>query len=210
MVLINTAEAAKADFIEVRLDLLDAEANLKELVESTKLPLIATHKMASESGFSSHTEAERRQSLISAAEGGFEYIDLDLSRPTLMDMVGQIKQLGAKPIVSYHKTDASLSRAAMERVLEQEIAAGAVVCKIVVAAKKIEDNLSVLNFVASHSAKAKLVCFCMGEAGKTSRLLSPLFGAYFTFASLEKGDETASGQMSVGEMRALYEVLGAK
>jgi 3-dehydroquinate dehydratase len=50
----------------------------------------------------------------------------------------------------------------------------------------------------------------MGEAGKASRLLSPLFGAFFTFASLEKGDETASGQMSIGEMRTLYQVLGAK
>lgn len=210
MVLINTAEAAKADFIEVRLDLLDAEANLKELVESTKVPLIATHKMASENGFSSQTADQRRQSLISAAENGFEYVDLDLSRPNLNEMIDKIKQLGAKPIVSYHKTDASLSRAAMERVLAQEIAAGAAVCKIVVAAKKIEDNLAALNFVSANSAKTKLVCFCMGDAGKTSRLLSPLFGAFFTFASLEKGDETAAGQMTIEEMQLLYDTLGAK
>ena len=210
MVLINTAEAAKADFIEVRLDLLDAETNLKELFESTKVPLIATHKMASESGFSSHTEAERLQSLLKAAECGFEYVDIDLSHPNLTEMVDNIKRLGAKPIVSYHKTDGSLSRSAMDRVLEQEIAAGASVCKIITSAKKTEDNLAALNFVAANSGKAKLVCFCMGEAGKSSRLLSPLFGAFFTFASLEKGDETASGQMTIREMQAAYELLGAK
>jgi 3-dehydroquinate dehydratase len=70
--------------------------------------------------------------------------------------------------------------------------------------------LAVLNFVASHSEKAKLVCFCMGEAGKVSRLLSPMFGAFFTFASLEQGAETAKGQMSIGEMKAAYNLLEAR
>jgi 3-dehydroquinate dehydratase len=41
-------------------------------------------------------------------------------------------------------------------------------------------------------------------------LLSPLFGAFFTFASLEQGSETASGQMSIQEMRTAYELLGEK
>jgi 3-dehydroquinate dehydratase type I len=97
----------------------------------------------------------------------------------------------------------------MEKVLEQEIASGASVCKIIGTAKRIEDNIAALNFVASHSSKAKLVCFCMGEAGKVSRLLSPMFGAFFTFASLEQGNETAEGQMTIGEMQAAYDILGA-
>ncbi len=50
----------------------------------------------------------------------------------------------------------------------------------------------------------------MGEHGKVSRLLSPLFGAFFTFASLEQGNETAAGQMSINEMRAAYALLGIK
>jgi 3-dehydroquinate dehydratase len=48
----------------------------------------------------------------------------------------------------------------------------------------------------------------MGELGKTSRLLSPLFGGFFTFASLERGKETAAGQLTVQEMKAVYETLG--
>jgi 3-dehydroquinate dehydratase len=50
----------------------------------------------------------------------------------------------------------------------------------------------------------------MGEYGRVSRLLSPLFGGFFTFAALELGSETASGQMTVKEMRSAYEVLGLK
>jgi 3-dehydroquinate dehydratase type I len=96
----------------------------------------------------------------------------------------------------------------MERVLDDEIASGASICKIVTAAKQIEDNLPVLSFVSFASTKAQLVCFCMGEHGKISRLLSPAFGAFFTFASLEKGKETATGQMSINEMHTVYDLLG--
>jgi 3-dehydroquinate dehydratase len=37
-----------------------------------------------------------------------------------------------------------------------------------------------------------------------------MFGAFFTFASLDRDNLTATGQMTVEEMRAAYELLGAK
>jgi len=209
LTLLKNAEAARADLIEVRLDCLEAAANLKEIAQSTKIPLIATDKLSSEQGFFPGTEVERQQRLLKAAESGFEYVDIELSSSTPKE-IDKLKQLGVKSIVSCHKFDAPLSRSAMDRVLEQEIASGASVCKIVIEAKKIEDNLAVLNFVVAHSAKTKLVCFCMGEAGKISRLLSPMFGAFFTFASLEEGSETAVGQMTIREMRVFYDFLGAR
>ena len=206
--LIKKAEKSKADLIEVRLDCLGASRNLSELVKSAKISLIATNKDASEKGFFAGTEAERTQALLNAAENGFEYVDVSLSSPKNQETIDKLKQSGAEAIVSCHKFDGSLGVSEMEKVLEQEIAIGASVCKIVGTANKIEDNIAVLNFVASHSSKAKLVCFCMGEAGKISRLLSPMFGAFFTYASIEQGNETAEGQMSIGEMRAAYGILG--
>jgi 3-dehydroquinate dehydratase type I len=115
--------------------------------------------------------------------------------------------LGVKPIASYHKYDGTLGVSAMEKILDEQIASGASVCKIITTANQIEDNLPTLNFISWASDKAKLVCFCIGEHGKVSRLLSPLFGAYFTFASLEQGSETAAGQMSLTEMRNAYALL---
>ena len=209
LTLIKKVEETKASLIEIRLDCLETNTNLKKLVQSTKIPLIATDKLTSEKGFFSRTEAEQQQRLLSAAESGFEYVDVDLSIANRPE-IDKLKQLGVNLIVSCHKFDSLLSRSAMQRVLKQEIASDASVCKIVFTAKKIEDNLKVLNFVALHSAKTKLVCFCMGEAGKVSRLLSPMFGAYFTFASLDRGSETASGQMTINEMQALYDILGAR
>jgi 3-dehydroquinate dehydratase I len=207
--LIERAEKAQGDFIEVRLDHLETSRNLSNLSKSTKIPLIATNKLRSEKGNFSGTETERQQTLVDAANNGFEYIDVDLSSPKHKETIDKLKQLGAKPIVSYHKYDGALSLSEMCDVLEQEIASGASVCKIVTTAKKIEDNLTSLNFVSAMPSKVKLVCFCMGEHGKVSRVLSPLFGAFFTFASLDQGNGTASGQLSIREMRAAYDLLGA-
>ena len=208
--LIERAEKVKADFVEVRLDRFEVSQNLSELSKSTKIPLIATNKMRSEKGSFSGTQAERQQTLLNAAKNGFEYVDVDLSSPKHMETIGKLKQLDAKPIVSYHKFDGALSGSELGNILKQQISSGAAVCKIIILAKKIEDNLTVLNFISAMPNRVKLVCFCMGENGKVSRLLSPMFGAFFTFASLERGSETASGQLSIQDMRATYGLLGAK
>ena len=201
--LIEKAEVAHADLIEVRLDCLGNHRGLADLAAHGKTPKIATDK-------SSRTETEQRQLLLSAAKSGFEYVDVELSTPQLEPLVKELKALGAKPIVSLHKFDGSLSISELNSILEKEISSGAEVCKIVTTAKQMEDNLATLNFISTASSKAKLVCFCMGELGKISRLLSPLFGGFFTFASLERGSETASGQMTIQEMKAAYEILGQK
>ena len=212
--LIEKAEVAHADFIEVRIDCLEDclenHRGLADLAVHGKTPKIATNMPRSCQGHFSGTEAERQQILRDTVKSGFEYVDVELSTLQLGDLVKELKSLGAKPIVSFHKFDGSLGISELNSVLEREISSGAEVCKIVTTAKRIEDNLTTLNFTSTASSKAKLVCFCMGELGKVSRLLSPLFGGFFTFASLEQGSETASGQMTIQEMKAAYALLGQK
>lgn len=205
--LIEKAETAQADLIEVRLDSLENSRKLSDLSAYTRTPLIATNKLISEKGRFQGTEAERQKTLIDAAESGFEYIDLDLSNPNLQDLIKNLKEMGAKTIVSFHKFDGTLSASEMSGILEKQIANGANVCKIISTATKTQDNLTVLNFVSENAAKTKLVCFCMGKQGKISRLLSPVFGAFFTFAALEEGSETAPGQLSIKEMKTAYSLL---
>jgi 3-dehydroquinate dehydratase-1 len=207
---IEKAENAQADLIEVRLDSLETSRKLSDLASHTKIPLIATNKLLSEGGNFSGTQGERQQTLLNAAKSGFEYVDLDLSSPKLKEQIKELNALGAKTIVSYHKFDGPLTIQEMNRILEEEISSGANVCKIIPTAKQVQDNLTALNFVSANANRAKLVCFCMGELGKTSRLLSPMFGAFFTFASLEQGSETAPGQISIREMKTAYSVLGQK
>ncbi len=202
--LMERAEEGGADFIEVRLDNLENLEGLRDLAAHTKAPKIATNKR------SSATEKQRQQSLLDAAKKGFNYIDLDISTQNLKQAVKETKALGAKCILSFHDFNKSLPLSELNNILEKQILNGADVCKIVTTPKQVEDNLTLLQFVQAASKKARTVCFGMGELGKTSRLLSPAFGAFFTFASLERGSETAPGQMTIEEMDAAYELLGLK
>ncbi|MDR1992939.1 MAG: type I 3-dehydroquinate dehydratase [Nitrososphaerota archaeon] len=206
--LIKKAEQSQADLIEIRLDHLEQTKNLTALTKNTTLPLIATNKLDTLTTKNPNIEIEKQQTLLNAAKAGFQYVDIDFFDPTRDKTITKLKQLGTNPIVSYHKFDGILGVSALGEILDKQIAVGAAVCKIVLTAKHIEDNLSVLSFIAFASVRTKLVCFCMGEAGKTSRLLAPAFGAYFTFAALQQGNETAPGQMTIADMRLAYKLLG--
>ena len=208
--LIRKAENAQADFVEVRLDRLEETRNLHDLPKSTDVPLIAANKLLNERGYFSGTEIERQKTLQSAAKNGFEFVDVDFLSPKRDETICMLRELHTKTIVSYHNYDGIISTPAMKRIFDKQIASGASVCKIVLTAKQIEDNLHVLNFVSFASTMAQLVCFCMGEQGKISRLLSPMFGAFFTFATLERGSETAQGQMTIAEMQEGYKLLETK
>jgi len=53
----------------------------------------------------------------------------------------------------------------------------------------------------------KIIALCMGEEGKISRIMAPYFGSYLSFASLERGAESAPGQLTVEEMREIFRIL---
>jgi len=206
--LVERAEDQRADLIEVRLDSLRKHSGLADIAGCGRVPMIATNRSAECHGKFRGSETERKQILLNAAENGFEYVDVELSTSKLGSIVSDVHGMGVKSIVSSHDFNKTPSLPEIEEILRKEIASGADICKVVTTAKSVKDNLTVLNFLSKASKSAKTVCFSMGKLGKISRLLSPLFGGFFTFASLEKGEETASGQLTIQEMRAAYEALG--
>jgi 3-dehydroquinate dehydratase type I len=137
-------------------------------------------------------------------------VDVDLGTPKQTELIRNLHEAGAKIIFSFHDFEQTPSPPQLDSVLEEEIALSAEVCKIITTARSVEDNLITLNFVSEASKKAKIVCFAMGELGKPSRLLSPVFGAFFTFASIDEKRKTAKGQLTIQEMRRAYELLGLK
>jgi len=206
--LIEESEKAQANLIEVRFDRLKNHREIADLATHVKMPKIATNKSLSCHGMFQGTESERRKTLLDAAKSGFEYIDAELSTTDPGEFISQIKKTGAKTVMSFHDFSGTPSLSELKDILEQEISTGADVCKVVTTAKRMEDNLTLLNFTSNASAKTRIVSFAMGELGKTSRLLSPFFGGFFTFASLKQSEETAAGQMCIQEMKKAYELLG--
>jgi len=69
------------------------------------------------------------------------------------------------------------------------------------------DNVTMLELIARHR-HLSMVSFAMGPLGMISRVLAPLTGARFVYASLAVGSEAAPGQLTVGDLRSMYETLG--
>ena len=106
-------------------------------------------------------------------------------------------------LLSFHDLKATPPLDNLIKIVEGQIQAGADICKVVTTATQFEDNVTILKLV-KHFSEIKIASFAMGEAGRTSRLLSPLCGAYFTYGCLEEGQQAASGQIAVKEMREIY------
>ncbi len=208
--LIRKAEAEHPDLIEVRLDSLKNHDQIADIPSCSKTPLIATNKSTEKHGNFSESETERQKILVDAARNGFEYVDVDLGTPNQTKLIRNLHEAGAKVIVSFHDFEQTPPLSKLVKVLDEEVALGADVCKIITTARTVEDNLITLDFVSEASKKAKIVCFAMGELGKHSRLVSPVFGAFFTFASLDEKRKTAKGQLTIQEMKSAYEALGLK
>jgi len=208
--LIRKAEAQHADLIEVRLDYLTNHDQIADIPSCSKTPLIATNKSTEQHGKFSGTENERQKILVDAAKNGFAYVDVDLSTPNPTELISSLHKAGAKVIVSFHDFEQTPPMAELGKILDEEVALGADICKIITTARAVKDNLATLNLVSDASKKAKIVCFAMGDLGKQSRLVSPVLGAFFTFASLDEKRKTAKGQLTIYEMNSAYEALGLK
>jgi 3-dehydroquinate dehydratase type I len=204
---IGMLEPQTPDIVEIRLDHMKSIEGLEQLRESTELPLIATNRSRDQGGHWKGSEWERLSPLIRAAAIGFNYIDLELSTGTLRETGDMVRDGGAELIVSHHDFERSLGLTELEEIMRRELRLGAEICKIVGTAHIKRDNLDYLGFLDSNRGK-EIVSFGMGEAGVLSRVLSPLFGGAFTYASSDTGRESAPGQLTLAAMREIYGLLG--
>jgi len=211
--LIREAESSGVNLIEVRLDYMrefspDNIDLLKDIVRVSSVPLIATNRHRGQGGVCTLSEEERIKVLLKAAETGFTYVDLELDTQSLHEIVRRIKAYGAKVIISHHIFTHTPPVRELETIVLRQVEAGADICKVVTMANSIDDSVRCLVFTYEMSGKVNLVCFAMGEMGVLSRVLSPLFGAPFTYISLRRGLETAPGQITIHELRDIYRRMG--
>ena len=188
------------ELFEVRIDLIGDD--WRELVKQLEKPWIACNRSADEGGSWRGSESKRREELLSAIEMGASIIDVELVTGNLKEIVQLIKKK-AKCLLSFHDLKGTPPLDRMREIVQREMEAGADICKIVTTAQRFEDNLAVLQLI-SDFPKARVVSFAMGPLGFASRILCPLFGGDFTYASIEAGKESASGQITAGDLRKIY------
>ena len=188
------------DLFEVRIDLIGD--GWPELFTLFKKPWIAFNLIADEGGRWGGDEASRIAKLLKAIELGADIVDVELRTTNLKPTIELIKER-TKCMLSYHHLDKTPSLHDMKGIVRRQLEAGADVCKVVTTAQRFEDNLTILQLI-SEFPKARIVSFAMGPLGFASRVLCPLVGGDFTYASIEPGKESASGQITVSELRELY------
>ena len=192
-----------ADFFEVRIDLIGT--SWPDIVRDLEKPWIATNRSREEHGLWEGSEEGRAAELLKAAELGAWMVDIELESPSL-NLILKETRGRAQCLVSYHDWKGTPPVAVLAKTVERSLSAGAYACKVVGTARRFEDNLKVLRLLQMFPT-ARLVAFAMGEKGILSRILSPLAGAYFTYASIEGARASAQGQLTVQKMREIYSLM---
>ena len=218
------------EMAEIRLDRCELTAKESDELFSSDVPLVATCRIGEiakndptlqdlpeqSREIKAMQIAERR--LIRAVEAGARYVDVELEAPKQMSK--RVRQAahenGTIFIRSYHDFEGTDSLEALKAVVEKCVYHGADMVKVITTSHSEEDMEKVMALYEwcrnntedsriSALADGGLIAFCMGEAGKSSRLECLRHGAPYTYAALSEDDSAAPGQWPTNEMRqAVY------
>ena len=197
---------AVADILELRLDLI-ADPDLNVLFDSASLPVIATCRSKIDGGQFKGQEEARIQLLRDALRA--DYVDIEVSTPRelLQPFLEGVDP--SKIILSYH--DFSHTPEDFNPLYDAMCELPGDIIKIVTYARDLHDNLKMFDLLKrAKQENKKLIGLCMGDLGEISRVLSPLFGGFLTFGSLETGQESAPGQMPAKTLKDIYRVNTAR
>ncbi len=202
---IQAAEEFRLGYLEIRFDFLRESLDPAEIRNKTSLRLIGTNRPLWEGGHFKGEENERLQILKQASEAGFDYIDLELETPEVKETC---RALLGKKIISKHNFKETPSLATLESLRRLAARLKPDIIKICTTACSPKDNLTLAKFLITASSRSSLVAFCMGEYGTPTRVLGPLLGSKFVYASLFDRASSAPGQLSVEKLCRIYELMG--
>ncbi len=188
-----------ADIVEIRLDYIpeleNAETCIGKSLKNKTKPVIVTNRPEREGGKFNGNEHDRLRLLQKAIELKADYVDIE------NDSIDKITERGnSKIIISYHNFKETPQNIC--KIYNDICQHKPDIVKIVTYANDITDNIRIFELLST--ANLPIISFCMGELGYISRILTKKFGGILTFASLEKGKESAPGQLTVDELSGTY------
>ena len=223
----------QCEMAEIRLDRCELSFREIEDIFTADVPLIATCRIAGlvqnepalqdprlteqSREIKAMQMAEKR--LVKAIEAGARYVDVELEAQKQMSK--RVRQAahenGTVFIRSYHDFEGTPSLEALKAVVEKCVYHGADMVKIVTMAHSRDDSEKVMGLYdwcrgGEHAderiralADGGLVAFCMGEAGRDSRLECLRRGAPYTYAAITEAEAAAPGQWAAADMgKVLY------
>ena len=193
------------DLYEVRIDLIGD--GWQEWVRRLRRPWIACNRLRAEGGNWSGNEITRLDKLFEAIKLGASIVDIELKTPELAHITGEMKKDRVECLISAHNLYETPAIYYLDEIVNAQKAAGAGICKVVTTAQRFEDNFTILQLLGRYP-DTRLIAFAMGEVGVVSRVMSGMYGGYFTYASVtEKAAATCPGQLGAAYMRSVYEAI---
>lgn len=204
----NIKRAGKsADVIELRFDCLSgkelASALRNVLSHPPKKTLLITFRPAEQGGKRNLSMRERVkfwELFFAKNKLPNIYVDFEFDLKELFNLKS------TKSIVSFH--DFSTVHEKLNWFYEiNSLFPKSNIIKIAAQADEITDSIAVWKLIErAKRDKQQIIPIAMGEAGKWTRILGLAHGAFMTYAALEAGSETASGQISAEDLINSYRV----
>ncbi len=188
------------EFAEVRLDNMPLDQpQMQDIFGSGKKRVVTCRPGAL-------SDAQRLELLGAAAACGATYVDVELeNEPQLIDAIrAKCLAHNSKLIISHHNFRLTPDRKELERLTESCFSLGAEIAKVACFVKASQDNAKLLSLLSNG---AKVIPIGLGPLGRITRIVAPLLGSPFSYASVGEGSETAPGQLSAEALAAAIKQL---
>jgi 3-dehydroquinate dehydratase type I len=111
-------------------------------------------------------------------------------------------------ISSWHDFSGTPGAGFLRTKLAECMAEAPAIVKIVTYAGAAADCLRVLELIPRALQRGQAItAFCMGKAGRISRIMAPLLGSAIDYASLDPEETSAPGQLTIRELRAINRII---
>ncbi|MEF8885402.1 MAG: type I 3-dehydroquinate dehydratase [Haloarculaceae archaeon] len=206
-----------ADAVEFRMDMA-ADPVAALTAYDGDLPLVATNRPAWEGGDRPDGPdrlAELERAVEHDAVGAVD-VELaalrgraasELAPARVADLVDRARETGTAVIVSTHDFEGTPTRDRMRDLLAAAGDRGDV-AKLAVSASDAADALAVLAVTHEATAAGETVAtMAMGEAGRHTRAVAPVYGSKVGYAPVDPAEATAPGQYDLATLSELVERL---
>ncbi|MGZ7096035.1 MAG: type I 3-dehydroquinate dehydratase [Methanobacterium sp.] len=201
-VLLKAGKAIKsgADILEFRIDALrnPVADEVNNIIKEIDYPVIATNRMKDEGGFFKGSDEERTSLLIEVAPN-VDIVDIELQ--TDEEFRQKVINASKSTIVSYHNFKNTPASSELLNIVKMEQEIGNI-AKFAVMPEDYKDTLTVLEVL---SEVQNTIGIAMGDMGRYTRLIAPIFGSPITYASIDK--ESAPGQLDVQTTKEILRKL---
>jgi 3-dehydroquinate dehydratase/shikimate dehydrogenase len=209
----QAAQAAGADLIEWRVDLLVGdEASrqaVRSLVQQAPLPCIVTCRIEAQGGRFDGPESDRIEllRLLASHDAAPRYLDIEHAclkvNADLRAAANALRDKGTSLICSAHDFNQQPSDL-LRTVADMGNDAHCDVIKVAYQANSLREALQCADLLAQRPKP--MIALAMGPAGVISRVLTGAWGGLLTFASLDEQGASAPGQPTLSELLHRYRI----